>query len=386
MGTAHYMAPEQIEHPKDVDHRADIYSVGVVFYELLTGELPLGRFEPPSRKIQVDVRVDDVVLKALEKEPRRRYQAADEVKTAVDTISSAPRAAPPQPAFVPPPDAVSVGRLKLVAATCIIHALVQLPAFAVLASVALSDDGAPADAAWWLGASFVDGALFIGIFWHLRRALGEHFGFTGTHPIILTLIGANVAWWLAGAASFLGPTLEALAAVFMVGVLIVMGVGHIVLGAMLLRSEALREPLLTPMAWTAIITGVLTATIMPRSGPPTRSASVRYASRQSSGPAVRRMSTLRHSGRSSAGTHWVGLPRRSNTLPKRSAVTGDGASDGASGQLGFDVSADVALHFVGVDGRMRPKGILDETEVPVEVTLGVLRECRQCGHHHRVSC
>ncbi len=88
MGTPHYMAPEQIEHPHLVDHRADIYSLGVVFYEMLTGELPLGRFPPPSRKVHVDVRLDEVVLKTLEKEPELRYQHASEVKIDVETISS----------------------------------------------------------------------------------------------------------------------------------------------------------------------------------------------------------------------------------------------------------------------------------------------------------
>jgi ankyrin repeat protein/predicted Ser/Thr protein kinase len=87
MGTAHYMAPEQLERPLEVDHRADIYSLGVVFYELLTGELPIGRFQPPSRKIEVDVRIDDVVLKTLEKEPQLRYQQASELKTDVDGIT-----------------------------------------------------------------------------------------------------------------------------------------------------------------------------------------------------------------------------------------------------------------------------------------------------------
>ena len=87
MGTPKYMAPEQMEGSHEVDHRADIYSLGVVFYEMLTGELPLGRFQPPSKKVRVDVRLDEVVLRTLEKEPARRYQAARELKGDVETIS-----------------------------------------------------------------------------------------------------------------------------------------------------------------------------------------------------------------------------------------------------------------------------------------------------------
>jgi len=86
MGTPQYMAPEQIERPGEVDHRADIYSLGVVFYQMLTGELPVGRFEPPSRKVLIDVRLDEVVLRALQREPSRRYQQVSEVKTQVETI------------------------------------------------------------------------------------------------------------------------------------------------------------------------------------------------------------------------------------------------------------------------------------------------------------
>lgn len=100
IGTPHYMAPEQVERPKTVDHRADIYSLGVVLYEMLTGELPLGKFAPPSRKVQVDVRLDEVVLHALEKEPERRYQEAQHVKTDVEAIRNEP-ARQAAPAAVP---------------------------------------------------------------------------------------------------------------------------------------------------------------------------------------------------------------------------------------------------------------------------------------------
>jgi serine/threonine protein kinase len=95
MGTPQYMAPEQREHPTDVDHRADIYSLGVVFYQMLTGELPGKPIEPPSRRVRVDVRLDEIVLRALESEPRRRYQQVSDVKTAVETLAHTPDGAQP---------------------------------------------------------------------------------------------------------------------------------------------------------------------------------------------------------------------------------------------------------------------------------------------------
>jgi serine/threonine protein kinase len=100
MGTMNYMAPEQRQNAQGVDHRADIYSLGVVFYEMLTGEVPMGRFEPPSKRVQVDVRLDEVVLKALEREPARRYQQVSEVKSNVETIA---QTGPPPPAAAAEP-------------------------------------------------------------------------------------------------------------------------------------------------------------------------------------------------------------------------------------------------------------------------------------------
>jgi serine/threonine protein kinase len=101
LGTIRYMAPEQMDRPDTVDHRADIYSLGVVIYEMLTGELPVGRFDLPSQKAPVDARLDQIVLHALERDVDRRYQHASEVRTDVERVSATPASVVPK---TPTPD------------------------------------------------------------------------------------------------------------------------------------------------------------------------------------------------------------------------------------------------------------------------------------------
>ena len=87
------MAPEQRDTPLDIDHRVDIYSLGVVFYELLTGELPSERFTPPSARSEADPRIDPIVRQALEKDRDRRQKSAGEVRTQVTSLGSSGQAA-----------------------------------------------------------------------------------------------------------------------------------------------------------------------------------------------------------------------------------------------------------------------------------------------------
>jgi predicted Ser/Thr protein kinase len=110
LGTYEYMAPEQRERAKEADERADIYATGVVLYEMLAGELPIGRFAALSRKRpkECDARIDEIVERSLAKSPEERYQHASEMGAAVSRLLSGvlvPVAAPPrtEPALAPPP-------------------------------------------------------------------------------------------------------------------------------------------------------------------------------------------------------------------------------------------------------------------------------------------
>ncbi len=114
LGSPHYMAPEQIETPGDVDQRADIYSLGVVLYEMLTGGLPIGRFALPSEKAEMDARIDHIVMRTLEKEREARYQSAGEVSTEVEALGKSP--APPAIMSAASPAEPEAARFSLAAA------------------------------------------------------------------------------------------------------------------------------------------------------------------------------------------------------------------------------------------------------------------------------
>ncbi len=98
MGTLHYMAPEALMLGSSVDHRADIYAVGVMFYRMLTGRLPQGIFKPPSEVVPgLDPRLDAVVLRCLREDRDQRTQSASELRRELDAVVTSPVAKLPPP-------------------------------------------------------------------------------------------------------------------------------------------------------------------------------------------------------------------------------------------------------------------------------------------------
>ena len=77
LGAFHYLAPEQVDSNATADHRADIYAVGAVFQEMLTGRPPTGKFSLPSQSnSELLPETDTIVLKCLARNPSERYATA----------------------------------------------------------------------------------------------------------------------------------------------------------------------------------------------------------------------------------------------------------------------------------------------------------------------
>ncbi len=105
MGTPQYMAPEQWQGM--ADQRTDIYALGVMLYEMLTGSTPQGVFDPPSHKSHTDARLDEIVIRAMRQEPARRYQSVSELRAAVENVRATASEDLPQKLPVSPAAPVS---------------------------------------------------------------------------------------------------------------------------------------------------------------------------------------------------------------------------------------------------------------------------------------
>jgi serine/threonine-protein kinase len=101
VGTASYMSPEQCKGERNITHKSDLYSLGIMFYELLTGQKPFkadspmemfmlhvnGPFERPSRQVlDIPVWLDTLVCQLLEKKPEQRPLDSTTVANTLDTI------------------------------------------------------------------------------------------------------------------------------------------------------------------------------------------------------------------------------------------------------------------------------------------------------------
>jgi serine/threonine protein kinase len=85
IGTPEYMSPEQFEG-KTIDQRSDIYAIGVVFHEMLTGKLPKSGIKPREIVRDFSAELESLILKCFERDPENRFQSVNELLTALHPL------------------------------------------------------------------------------------------------------------------------------------------------------------------------------------------------------------------------------------------------------------------------------------------------------------